>query len=80
MTIVPVVRIGLSRGILIPEQLLDAIGSPRAVLLDVGDGVLIVSPAIHLRAHWDTPAAWGSAELAREDHEWLEADLTGADG
>jgi len=76
MLVVPIVRVGNSRGIRIPKKLLDAIGSPQAVQLDMRDGALIVSPVIHPRANWDDPAVWGNAKLTREDHEWLEADLT----
>ena len=63
MLTVPVVRVGNSRGVCISVKLLEAIGSPQAVQLDIRDGALIVTPAIHPRAHWDTPDAWDSAEL-----------------
>jgi hypothetical protein len=59
-----------------PKSLLEAIGSPDSVNVELQDGALILRPVSHLRAGWDDPARWGHVELTREDQEWLDADLT----
>jgi hypothetical protein len=76
MTRTPIVPLGDSRGIQIPEEMLDAMGSPNAVLLELRDGMLIVHPVPNPRAGWDDPSMWKHAKLTREDREWLAADLS----
>lgn len=79
MLTVSVVPVGNSRGIRIPKKLLEEMGSPEAVSLDVKDGVLIVAPVDHPRKGWDDPKAWRNAKPTRQDREWLDADLAGED-
>ncbi len=76
MLTVSVVPVGNSRGIRIPKKLLEEMGSPEAVSLDVKDGVLIVAPVDHPRKGWDDAKAWRNTKLTKEDREWLDADLT----
>jgi antitoxin MazE len=76
MLTVSVVPVGNSRGIRIPKKLLEEMGSPEAVSLDVKDGVLIVAPVDHPRKGWEDAKAWRNTKLTKEDREWLDADLT----
>jgi antitoxin MazE len=76
MISVPIVRVGNSHGIRIPKKILDAMGSPNTVYLELKDGALVVRPTANPRATWDNPALWRNAKLTREDHEWLDAELT----
>jgi antitoxin component of MazEF toxin-antitoxin module len=75
MIIVPIVPVGNSRGIRIPKKLIEALGFPNAVNLDVKDGILIAYPISSPRAGWDDPAVWGDTRLTDEDTEWLNAGL-----
>lgn len=79
MLTVSIVPVGNSRGIRIPKKLLEEMGSPDAVSLDVKDGVLIVAPIDHPRKGWDDPKAWHKPALTKQDREWLDADLAGGD-
>lgn len=76
MITVPIVPVGNSRGIRIPKKLLEELGSPEAVSLDVREGTLVATPVAHPRSTWDDPKVWRNAKLTREDHEWLDAELT----
>jgi antitoxin MazE len=80
MITVPVVRVGNSRGVRIPKKMLEAIGSPDAVDLELKDGTLVMRPIAHPRGDWDNAARWRHAELMQEDLEWLGADLTEEEG
>jgi antitoxin MazE len=79
MITVPIVPVGNSRGIRIPKKLLEELGSPEAVSLDVREGALVVTPVAHPRSDWDNPKAWRNPKLTREDREWLDADLVAGD-
>ena len=75
MFVIPVVRVGNSRGLRIPKKILDAIGAPTEVQLDIQDGVLIIRPLTTTRLGWDNAAKWADATLNNEDNAWLNADL-----
>jgi hypothetical protein len=60
--------------------MLDAIGSPDAVDLELKDGMLVLRPIAHPRSDWDNAGRWRHAKLTREDQEWLGADLTEEEG
>jgi antitoxin MazE len=75
MFVIPVVRVGNSRGIRLPKKILDAIGAPTEVRLDLQDGVLVIHPVISPRQGWADAARWPNATLEREDLEWLDAPL-----
>ncbi|MCL5998298.1 MAG: AbrB/MazE/SpoVT family DNA-binding domain-containing protein [Chloroflexi bacterium] len=79
MMTVPIVPIGNSRGIRIPKKMLDALGSPESVNLELREGVLVVRPIANPRAAWDDEALWRNAKLTREDREWLDSELTNED-
>ncbi len=74
--IIPIVRVGNSRGIRFPKKILDAIGSPTELELDLQDGVIMLRPVPSVRQGWDDPARWPNATPDAEDVEWLEAPLT----
>jgi antitoxin MazE len=74
--LIPVVRLGNSRGIRIPKMMLDAIGSPTEVQLDLQDGVLVIHPVFSPRHGWADAARWRNVEPDQEDSEWLDAPLT----
>ena len=76
MLTVPVVAVGNSRGIRIPKKLLDQLGSPSAVYLDLRDGALVITPLIAPRQGWDNPEVWKGVALNAEDREWLDATAT----
>ncbi len=76
MILVPVVRVGNSRGIRFPKKVLDAIGSPTEVRLDLQGDVLVIHPVVSPRHGWADAARWRNVELDAEDQEWLEAPLT----
>ena len=76
MLVIPIVRVGNSRGIRFPKKVLDAIGSPAEVQLDVKNGFLVIRPVTTPRQGWDDAARWGNTTLTQEDHDWLDAPLT----
>jgi len=76
MILIPVVRVGNSRGIRFPKKVLDAIGSPTEVRLDLKDGALVIHPVRTPRHGWADASRWRDATLDREDMEWLDASLT----
>jgi antitoxin component of MazEF toxin-antitoxin module len=75
MIVIPVVRVGNSRGLRIPKKILDAIGAPTQVQLDVQDGLLIIRPITAPRLGWNDPARWQDNALTDEDADWLNAPL-----
>lgn len=75
MLVIPVVRVGNSRGLRIPKKILDAIGAPTRVEVDVQDGILIIRPITIARLGWDDAARWQDTALTDEDREWLDAPL-----
>jgi antitoxin component of MazEF toxin-antitoxin module len=75
MIVIPVVRVGNSRGIRFPKKILEAIGAPTEVRLDLQDGVLVIHPVIAPRQGWADAARWHNTTLEREDLEWLDAPL-----
>ena len=76
MPIIPIVRVGNSRGLRISKKLGDAIGAPAQVQLEVQDGI-IIRPHIAPRLGWDNPSKWLGASLTEEDELWLNAPLGG---
>jgi antitoxin MazE len=73
---IPVVRVGNSRGIRFPKKILEAIGSPVELQLDVQDGVIMLRPVVVVRQGWDDAARWQNATLDADDVAWLDAPLT----
>ena len=76
MLVIPVVRVGNSRGIRFPKKVLDAIGSPSEVQLDVKNGFLVIRPVTAPRQGWADAARWCNTKLSKEDRDWLDAPLT----
>ena len=76
MIVIPIVRVGNSHGIRFPKKVLDAIGSPTEVQLDLQDGLLVIHPVVSPRHGWADAARWRNVELDQEDREWLDAPLT----
>ena len=72
------VRIGNSRGIRIPKPLLEELGAPDEVELQVQDGTLVVTPVVDPRAGWaEAVARYGPSPLldaptptAFDEGEW----------
>ena len=75
MFVIPVIRVGNSRGLRIPRKMLDAIVAPTQVQLDIQDRALIIRPLTTPRLGWDSAAKWANTTLNDEDDAWLNADL-----
>ena len=73
---IPIVRVGNSRGIRFPKKVLEAIGSPVELELEIQDGVIMLRSVVVVRQGWDNPARWPNATLDADDMEWLDAPLT----
>ena len=75
MFIIPIIRVGNSRRICLLKKVLDAIGSPTQVQVEIKNGFLIIRPVAAPRQGWDDAAHWGNAKLTQEDRDWLDAPL-----
>lgn len=74
MISIPIVRVGNSRGIRFPKNILEALGSPTEVMIDVQNGSLTIHPVISPRKDWESGVRWKKSKLTAEDVQWLEAD------
>ncbi|MDB5178241.1 MAG: SpoVT/AbrB protein [Patescibacteria group bacterium] len=74
-------KIGNSRGIRLPKALIEQSGLKDEVELIARDGEILIANIRKPREGWAEAmeAAYqrGELELTEEDHEWLNADLTG---
>ena len=74
------VRIGNSKGIRLPKSMLVQTGMTERIEIEARGHSIILKPIKEPRSGWEASFAKGSQKLGKEDRDWLDADLSPAEG